>query len=318
MQLAGRYRNTLVLAVGLLVWSSTPGMAWPTVLIKMNGVNITNKTQSTIVGRRIPLTGEVIGGTPTTKSWSIPGNPIKGYAASSVSAKVTNLSSSDLQQSSVAFYWVDGGSGREVTYTVTVNGQIYSGKTTFNVKRPTATLTTTTGSVTISGAHGVLAMSFGVPPPGNPGITFSASVTEPSGFSGGSGAWFQVVDSTYRRYQENGGDWYMLSGSKVCDSLFPYPGGYTTNDSPLVGLSVDIQQRCVCDEYAMHLMYKPTGTAIWVPLRKVEWYWSGHAVRNGANWNLESSSHSTNPGSVDWTTPPTWSGNVTSLTYQKE
>ena len=243
---------------------------------------------------------------------SAPGERIKDYSASSTFAAVTNLSPSDLRQSSIAFYWVNGGDGREVSYTVTVNGQIYSAKTTFNVKRPTAALTTTTGSVTISDAWGELAMSFGVR--ATPGITFSCSVT---GFPG-SGAWYQVVNYTVRRYQENGGDWYTLSGSDVCDPLFPYPGGETTTDSPLASLSEDIQERCVCDELSMYLMYKPTGTAIWVPLRKVDWDWSGHATRSGDTWTLQSSSHATNPASANCTIPPTWSGNALSLTYEKD
>ncbi len=320
MRLAARYRNTLVLAVGLLIWTSAPGMAWVTVLIKMGGVDITNKTQDTIVGRRIPLTGEVINGTPTTKSWSIPGRRIKNYTASSSYAAVTNLSSSDLQQSSIAFYWVDGGNGREVTYTVTVNEQIYSAKTTFNVKRPTATLTTTTGSVTISDAWGALEMCFGIP--AAPGITFTRTVTEPPGFSGGSVAWFQRVPSTYRRKQDNDEVWWRRSGISVCDSHFPFPGHPLNpdicEDSPGTVLTPYEQRRTVSDSFSMYVMYKPTGTAIWVPLRKVDWNWSGECHRILFDWWLDSSYHSTNPGSSDSTTHPVWTGNWNDLAWQQE
>jgi hypothetical protein len=70
----------------------------------------------------------------------------------------------------------------------------------------------------------------------------------------------------------------------------------------------------------MYLQYKPSGTAIWVSLRKVDWYWTGdcHRTDTQNHWTLDSDpgSHSTNPASVDRTSEPEWSGNYTGLQYQ--
>lgn len=298
-------------------------MAWVTVLIKMNGVNITNKTQSTIVGRQIPLTGEVIGGTPTTKSWSVPGSPIKNYTASSVSAKVTNLSSADLQGSSVAFYWVNGGSGREVKYTVTVNGQIYSGKTTFNVVRPSCTLTTSTGEVHVSDNRGSWWLSFGDPVPNTPGIIFTSEGSIPGGFTGYL-AYAQVLTSTLHRRQTEGGQWYRKSGSQLCDGQFPYSSipPPVTDDSPGESLTSDCVVVSADDAFSMYVIFKPSGTgSIWVPLRKVNWWWEGTAVRSDSQWDEDDLWYwdwSLNPGSTNCTDPPEWSGNSHDLGWVPE
>ena len=92
-------------------------------------------------------------------------------------------------------------------------------------------------------------------------------------------------------------------------------------DSPGSLLTADLKEKCACDDFWTHLLYKPTGTSIWVPLRKVNWTWSGNAVRDNPQWDqndLVFGSNSTNPASVNSITHPTWSANVTSLTWQPE
>jgi hypothetical protein len=307
------------LAIALFGAGQIPAAACGvTVDIRMGGQSIKNKTQDTIVGRQINLEGVVSGGTPTSKSWSIPQKRIKNYTASSASATVTDLTENDLSQSTVAFYWVDGGNGRTVTYTVTVNGQVYPASTTFNVKRPTSTLTSTTGSVTISNSWDGLEMCYGVP--GTPAISFSRTYSEPPAFSGGTCTWVQVVASTTRRRLSNGDVWWRKSGTNLCDTTYPYPGGASTDDSPGEGLRGDYKRVVVSqnETFSMYLMYTPVGGGIPVPLRKVDWYWYGDTSRDGANWTLDSSGNNSNPASGDCTTHPTWSANVTSLTWQQE
>ena len=50
---------------------------------------------------------------------------------------------------SVVFYWADGASNRVVQCSAKVNGQTVTAKTTFNVLRPTAKITTTGGTVAL-------------------------------------------------------------------------------------------------------------------------------------------------------------------------
>ena len=322
--MAGRCRALLAVALLLAAVAQNPALGWGggvVVDILMGGVSIKGKTQNTIVGRGIGLTGQVTGGTPTTEEWTIPGNRVKSYTANSTSATVTNLSADDLQQSTVSFYWVDGGDGRTVTYTVTVNGQQYSASTTFNVKRPTSTLTATTnnsaGAIAVDNAPGFTAIHFGVPSAngGTPGIAFSKTCSEPSGFTGGSCCWMQVVGTTDRRKQKNDLSCYQRSGSNVCDTNCPYSGSATTEDTPLSQVDDQLLAASVDETYSMYLMYRPVGGGIWVPLRKVSWYWNAHAERDGDEWSLLSSGHPTNPASSNCTTHPTWSGNFTGLTY---
>jgi hypothetical protein len=314
----------LIAAVVVILGCQLSLHADVTVRVRLNSRDVTNQTQDWIVGLRATLdvvvarNGTII--TPSAWSWTIPGYAIKGYAPTTTKAAVNPLDSSVLQRKTAPIYWVDAGNGRVVSCTVTVDGVQYSAHTTFNVKRPTATVTTSTTSVVIGSSFGDLRMSFGTAGTyGVPGITFTRTCAEPAGFDPGSTQWWQVVDSTSRIYRENGGRRLRRAGTKVLDTALPYDTGASTADSPTMPLTADYLQATASDNFTMYLMYKPAGTpAIWVPLRKVStasWYWTGDAWRSGANWGLQSSSHSTSPASADCTTPPEWNGNVTGLSW---
>ncbi|MCL5104625.1 MAG: hypothetical protein M1133_11020, partial [Armatimonadetes bacterium] len=280
--------------------------------IKQGTTDITDQTQDTIVGRNISLTGEVLpaGTTVTAHQWSVPGIRIENYSASADSATVNALEGAELQNSSVSYYWVDGGDGREVTYTATVGGTQCSGKTTFNVKRPTASVTSTTGTV---GLYTGPVLGYG-----GPGISFSRTITEPTGFTGGSTQWVQVVSSTLRRRQDTSSVWWRLEGSNLVDTTYPYATSASTDDSPSTGLSTSYPTASVADYFYMYLEYIPSGGGIEVPLRRVYWYWNGYTHLDGSSWWLDSSGNNANPADADCTTLPEWSANVTSLSYQQE
>ena len=253
------------------------------------GACVTDETQDTIVGRKVlmyalvsPEDVEV-----TAQQWSVPGHAIANYTADENSATVTPLSGLS-GSNMVGYYWVDGGDGRDVTYTATVGGQQFAVKTTFNVKRPTASITTTTSSVNCNKDYGAWWLFFGTY--GTPGIVFEKQVTEPTGFEGGSTKWVQVVSSILRRLQLTQGEaWHRLSGSNICDGAYPYPGGDTADDNPgQKNLNDNLLRATADDAYTMYLMYTPTGTAIEVPLRKVYWSWWGAASRVGEDeWELD-------------------------------
>jgi len=222
----------------------------------------------------------------------------------------------NLTASSVSFCWVDGGDGRQVQYTATIGGQPYSANATFNVKRPTAQVTSTTGTVAVSSAWGYLALHYGTS--ATPGITFSRSITIPSGFSGTT-QWVQLVSSTLRRRKLNNGVWQRLQGTGVLDTTYPYSANSSTVDSPDTPLTSDYVEKTVQDSFKMWLMFMPSGSgSIWVPLRSVNWSWSGSASRSGTVWTLTSSSNTINPSDADSTTHPTWTSNVTSLQWVNE
>lgn len=295
-------------------------------VIKVNiklpdGTDITNTTRDVVVGQKISLTTEVLpsGTTFSNPQWTIPGTRIADYVVTCngtgtppqcqnpTSGVVTQLS--DLTTSTMDYYWVDGGDGRQVQYTIAINSQTVTGTSTFNVKRPTASVTTSTGSVQVGTAWGFLSMSFGTPT--TPGISFSQSVTMPSGFTG-STQWVQIANALRRR-QDNAGNWERAQGSGI-DTTYPYDSGTSTSDSPGTPVLTGSYARETADDsFQMYLMFRPSvgsTDTIWVPLRVVNWSWSGDTSRTGTTWSLTSSSNSTNPADADTTTHPTWTANA--------
>ena len=289
--------------------------------IKQGSNNITGTTQNVIVGQQIPLSVEVVGSTeaPSNIQWSVPGTRVANFSASSSSGTVTQLN--NLQASSLTFYWVDGGDNREVTLGCRIGTTQFNKNAIFNVKRPTGSITTSTGSVALDNASGgSFSLHFGViSTSGTPGITFTRSISVPSGFSGDT-QWVQIVDSTTRTKTPNGANTLTLQGSGVLDTNYPYTSAITSaEDSPRSAVDpCTFSFISVSDSYTMHLMFKPSGAnSLWVPLRQVSWNWSGSGGRfTTCGWILSTSNHSTNPTDQDSTDYPTWTGNVTGLTFQ--
>lgn len=307
----------------------------PKVDIIWNGNAITNTTQEAIVGQKIDLSIAVTGGgTPSNHQWSVGGEKVKNYVVNfnngaATSAVKTDLTGQDLNQSSVQFYWIDGGDGIQVSYTAAINGTPYTASATFNVKEPTVDVTTSTRSSYIytSGFGQRQELLFGDVALGNllPGITFTKNNYEaPAGFSGDT-VWIQTVVSTYTRTLADGQTTQTASGTGL-DTVFPYsqldPNAQTTNDSPGVCLrvcnnQVSISKMQVQLNADMWLMFKPKNLpngeeSIYVPLQKVTWNWAATATR-GADFlfTLTDSSNSQNPVGVNTTSFPEWSNIVT-------
>ncbi|MGI9069599.1 MAG: hypothetical protein ACR2HX_24735 [Pyrinomonadaceae bacterium] len=283
--------------------------------ILQDGNDITGTTHDVIVGQKISLTAQVEGGSGSNPQWTIPPTRIGNYVVTCngtgtpprcglpTSGGVTEVSG--LTTSAVDFYWVDGGDGRQVQHSVTVGGINLTKTATFNVKRPTAAVTTSTGTIAVDSAWNDLTMHFGIL--GSAGISFSRTLTIPAGFSGDT-AWVQTVTPLHRR-KLNDGAWERWTGAGL-DETFPYDSTASTNDSPRSGaLTSSYLEYTTSDSFEMWLMFKPSGaSSIWVPLRRVPWSWSGTTVRSGATWSLSSSSHSVT-SDADSTAFPIWTYN---------
>jgi len=186
----------------------------------------------------------------------------------------------------------------------------------FNVKRPTAEMTINTGTVQITSAWpSGYGLWLGIP--SQVGISFSANVTRPSGFTGDV-EWVQIWNK-FRRVQASNGSWYRSSGAGL-DSQYPYSLGDQANDSP--GLAFGTNRGVIIDEsYQMYLLFQPTGLSvptIWVPLKVINWSWAGNASLNGSSWVLNSSTNPANPQAADTTAPPTWTQNAANIAYTLE
>jgi hypothetical protein len=295
----------------------------PRITITRDGTAVTS-AQNVIVGQQISLAATVVGGTPSSHQWSVPGVAVEGYdvvcnvvggeCQGPTSGAVIPLTS--LSNSSVQHYWVDGGDNRQVQYTVTVRGREYSRAVTFNVKRPTAQVSSPTGSVQLTTTRDGYGLWFGNL--SQPGIAFSATVTVPSGFTGET-QWVQTWNKFRRVQQASSGRWFRSSGSGL-DTLYPYSAGETANDTPGLAFSPDFSAVAIDESFRMWLMFKPTGVSqptIWVPLRVTDWGWTGSASLSGSTWVLNSG-NKTVGASTDTTTHPLWTRNALLIPYSLE
>jgi hypothetical protein len=312
----------------------------PRVQIKRNGNVIADSSngaypaQTVSVGEKISLTTTVNRGTTSASphpQWTIDGVKVANYDENS--GTQTDLTTTALQGTGVDYYWVDGGDNRSVVYTASVNGHPYTATAKFNVKRPTSSLSAVTSVVTLgtaSDGHGnnPFGLHFGKPDDPTPtiGMTFSLSVTMPSGISG---HWelMQVVSPSRSRTPATGST-QLFQGMSVADGTFPYSDTSdesTDQDSP--GLEADpclYTALSVNDPYSMYLMFKPTlqsGSAIYVPLKKLDWSFIGTGTRTGgcgSSWTLTNDSPhaATTISGQDTTSFPRWTQSTADLRWQ--
>lgn len=327
--------SALVGGQSLVIGSSTnggvSGTSWsetvvlpsaPTPTIKLGG-NTISGTQSVVVGQQIALSGSASLPPCTSisaKQWSTPpGTAVGGYSASSTSDSVTTLPTNT--NSTYTFYWVAAQNSANMTYQYTMSGGGGSVATpvataTFNITAATvSSMGTPTGYVGIFQGP-VLGY-------GPTGITFSPTVTTPSGDSG-QFEWVQLITNDTLTLTETNGTTLTCvvatqpanpSGTGL-DSGYPYATGTSTVDSPDVPLLSSVYtNEARSFSASMYLLWNPllpvgcTGgscTSIPVPLGSVAWGWSGAASYSASNWSLTASS-TTAPSWVSGTSYPIWS-----------
>jgi hypothetical protein len=242
------------------------------------------------------------GAQATNYSWTIPAKAIKQYTASPSSYQtgaVQNLQANDLNQTTVAFYWLDGafsgGQSKKVTFSCKVNNKTYSAEANFTVFRPKSDITTVVNPDNVPAGTELINIytpgpifGFGkgnLAPPR--GIEFtSANFEMPAGFTGLSHnlSWLQKISGTTINRQANDGKWKDCTGNGL-DSEFTYQNANAkttpADDAPAVELFSSEKRVIVSDNFEMYLMFKPDGQdSIYVPLRRVLWQWGGSANRD--------------------------------------
>ncbi len=195
----------------------------------------------------------------------------------------------------------------------------FSSQGEFNMFRPKAKITTTTRAVIVASRLGSPTLSFGLPLPNQQGILFTATILVPDGFSG-SYEWAQIVNNSQATRQRASDLKYDRYHSAGLDSVFPYGSDppdnpLQTTDSPDYGLLGGfLEYNALTDEFEMWFMFQPNpvGSHL-VPLRAVNWNWSGSATNTLNGWVLESGTgtNSVNPSDFDAETYPYWTDNVT-------
>jgi len=308
--------TTLVSKTNVVAEDSESCAVNPAILF--NGTDVTNGSSNVIIGQLINLS-VTAGGTISTVAWSVPGTIVGGYTASSTSG---STSTATLNVTSPNFYWVNSGSSRTVSVSVTLSdGSTGSATTTFNVVAPSGTMSTTSldsTKILIDTTCGYLCAHYG-PSGSSGGVHFSHTYTAPSGYSG-SFQWVQIGSTTQSRTNATTHTVQTLSPNPCggLDTNYPYDTSNPTNDSPAQELLVGYSDRQRSDSYTMTLMFEPAGTsAIFVPIASVGWGWAFDATSSdgGNTWGFASRTAAGTLSPAASTTFPTWSSNLSSCHF---
>jgi hypothetical protein len=190
------------------------------------------------------------------------------------------------------------------------HGDNLTATATFNCVAPGASITATTSSVNVGLSSlpyfGSNALYFNSNS-GTAGISFSQTVTVPGGFSGIT-EWLQFVESSATRHSSGGAQNRNLPGGCL-DTTYPYSTSASTRDSPAQQLNSPYDSYTRADTFTMFLMFQPTG-GIFVPIRLVNWSWSGAASLSGGTWVGANRSWTSNPGDAAPSWNPTWTCNA--------
>lgn len=266
----------------------------PAARIWFQGQDITNSTQSVVVGQQIALqtSGQPQGFTVTSNTWTAAGTLVGGYTAGDSSGAVQQPT---LSNSSTTFYWVYSGDSLEVTYSYCLdNGQCSPpAKATFLVSGPpTVSVAVSVADVTISsftdcyglqGPHlalgtitGTCGTDMATTPPGiHIGVT-------PSAVSG-QYVWVQLVNGDTLRFLPPS----TCSGGYGLDTQYPANTGAVFEDSPNFFLDPQGGEAKRSFSAAAYLLWNPqlpqgcTGqqcTSIPVPLGSIQWGFGADAI----------------------------------------
>ena len=301
--------------------ASSPGTVTPRILLGgCSGTDVTNTTQSAVVGQQIVLCASYTlpsGVTVSSQSWSVPGTTVGGFTVGPGS-NTGGTTPTNFNQASTTFYWVVSASSQVVVFTLNLsNGQSPTAQATFSIAGPTAVSVSTQldQARIIAGPD----LSFGNPP-SSVGIRFTASASPPSGYSN-TFVWVQIINSASAvQYRSSGNKNCTFSGVPGLDGTYPYPNASsnTANDSPAWPLtSIDSEDTFTLNAQ-MFLMWRPGLTNdIPVPLGSVTWQFFGDAVQNTSTqtWTVQSDSSQSANAFQSGSTFPAWSsvanGNAT-------
>jgi hypothetical protein len=295
----------------------------PKIRILRDGTDITStpqnqNIQNVIVGQRINLSATVQGGTVSNQQWTIPEKILGEFETlpagrTPTTARVVPVVG--LNTSSTNFAWYSGGgtdSSKSVKYTVTINGMQFEGLASFNVKRPSTSMTANGGTTKVDNVNPFLYLG-GVSSADSGIIITRGSTTIPDGFNGNF-QFVQLISGQVVRTAVGGSPAVTSLGG--LDGCYPYILGETSmSDTPgfsLAPLGVGaLQYGEYNGQWVTYLMFKPTGAdSVWVPLKKLNWAWHGTATLVPASsppqWTLNNIMPPGNPVGVDTTEYPIW------------
>jgi hypothetical protein len=121
------------------------------------------------------------------------------------------------------------------------------------VQSPTYSINTGVGAVNINQDHGPLVLQLGrdARSKGAPGVTLTAAITPPSGFSG-TPQWVQIINSFSGTFSPNGG---TCTASGLDNNGYPYSTNTTMTDSPNVALVSPFTSEQISYSYTTYLQW---------------------------------------------------------------
>ena len=287
-----------------------------------NGIDLTLQTNTVIVGQQMNLTCKLsvedsymTNFVLTNFQWTVPGVAISNYVVAEDTSSAMVVTNFATNRVNTVFYWVDGASNRTVQCSATVNGVPIAGQATLNVLSPTAKITTFTTSVGIFPREQWQWLFFNSYT--GPGITFSNSVNIPAAFPG-SIQWVQIDFNTILKLVDTNSTAHTNLQEHIgpyLDTTYPYITFLNGNPVDDPGMELpNGSEYALCqqsDTFEMWMMYQPSN-GIPVPLRAVNWSWTGSATNYlGLSWMLKQGTNTVNPADFPTTTFPQWNSNVT-------
>jgi hypothetical protein len=242
--------------------------------------------------------------------WTIGDTTFSNFVATRNIGGIIPLDS--LTPNPITFYWADTGT-KQVTVEFDI-GTTHCVKTaSFVVRKPSGTIVPTVlHPVTVDQNLGQWAIHAGFGGIGDgAGIRFQQTPHDESGQY-----WWLQIGTIFRRVQETATmKWFRAAGVGL-DGTFQYsavsPFG-TAYDGPALGLDAYAANVEVDETYVMYLMFLSSRqNSQWVPVRKVEWQWSGFATHNpNGTWSLVANTGSiTNQPEGPAETHPWWEANT--------
>jgi hypothetical protein len=296
-----------------------------------SGMVVTNKTTDVHAGWPIQLGVAHVAPADLSKTytWSIDGAggngsaAVGGYNPTSGPTYVTTLdpeSSTGVTFPGANEYYYYTIAGSETASVTPTGSGIPPAKTTFAVAKPTAAVSTLTPGVYVwpaSGGFGFGQWMFNPPLGLLPGISFSATTGQNTGFSGSSN-WIQVYAPDQSYWGANGQLLDTVGGAGL-DTLNRNGGVFygvsppsdSPNTDPGAVANGPVGKIVVADHATMWFMYKPAAVgSIWIPIDSVNWNWGGTETLSNGAWALTGGTWAQNPGGTATNTFPVWDGYV--------
>jgi hypothetical protein len=163
------------------------------------------------------------------------------------------------------------------------------------------------------------------------GIVFKNIISFASNFPG-SVQWVQIISSANQAQGTNSTNYSRIQSGPgpYLDTAIPYSGYLPLDPSTPVDMPDDdldsfestlkcnLKQVVRSDSFEMYMEYQPSAGSNWVPLRGVNWSWSGTATNGPNGWGLQTGTNSANPPDFDVQDYPIWRSNYTNAAWSPQ